>query len=153
MDTQQTRQYRAMAGLLCLALAACSSTDSSMNGSTPATNGSMNSGMNGSMSGAAPSAASAPAMPAADTAGGASQSTQVAYGTVQAIDPMTRQDVGVGMAGAAAVGGSVGSPGDKVYRITVRLDDGTSQMVVQDAMPGYQVGDRIRYSNGMVQRY
>lgn len=54
--------------------------------------------------------------------------------------------------GAAAAGGSMGSPTDKVYRVTLRLDDGTIQTVLAESMPGYKAGDRVRYANGMVQR-
>ncbi|MRW85593.1 hypothetical protein GJ698_16035 [Pseudoduganella sp. FT26W] len=78
------------------------------------------------------------------------------YGVVQAIDQLQRQDVGLsamGAAGAAAAGGNMGSPTDKVYRVTVRLDDGSNQMVVEESMPGYKIGDRVRYSNGRVQAY
>jgi hypothetical protein len=89
--------------------------------------------------------------------GSSSASTaQTSYGTVQAIDAMQRQDLGVGVggsAGAAAAGGSVGAPTDRVYRVTVRMDDGSSQMVVVDAMPTYKTGDRVRYSNGALQKY
>jgi hypothetical protein len=72
------------------------------------------------------------------------------YGVVQAIDQLQRQDVGVGVMGAAAAGGM---PTDKVYRVTVRLDDGRMQMVVLESSPSYKIGDRIRYSNGSVQGY
>jgi hypothetical protein len=71
---------------------------------------------------------------------------------------MTRQDAGMGVggsAGAAAAGGTVsmqGSPTDKVYRVTLRMDDGTSQMVTVDAAPSYKTGDRVRYSNGMLKK-
>ncbi|NVD73207.1 hypothetical protein HUX88_22075 [Duganella sp. BJB1802] len=82
-----------------------------------------------------------------------SQSAQTSYGVVQAIDQMQRQDVGVGAVGAAAAGGSVGMPTDKVYRVTVRLDDGSNQMVVVDSMPSYKIGDRVRYSNGTLSSY
>ena len=102
------------------------------------TTGTMTSGMTG---GVAPSSASA------------SPAAQTSYGVVQAIDQMQRQDVGAGLAGAAAAGGSVGLPTDKVYRVTVRLDDGTTQMVVVDSLPGYKIGDRVRYNNGMVSSY
>ncbi|MRX09430.1 hypothetical protein GJ697_16435 [Pseudoduganella sp. FT25W] len=82
--------------------------------------------------------------------------TSTTYGVVQAIDQLQRQDVGLsamGAAGAAAAGGNMGSPTDKVYRVTVRLDDGSSQMVVEESMPSYKIGDRVRYGNGRVQAY
>ena len=79
-----------------------------------------------------------------------STSAQTSYGVVQAIDQLQRQDVGVGVMGAAAAGSM---PTDRIYRVTVRLDDGSTQMVVLESSPSYRIGDRIRYSNGSVQRY
>lgn len=79
-------------------------------------------------------------------------------GVVLAVDPILRQDaaaMGVGMAGAAAAGGKLsneGSPNDKVYRVTMRADDGTTQVVVLDSIPTYKSGDRVRYRDGSVQR-
>jgi len=125
-------------GLLMLTLSACSS-DSTLSHSNDT--GSSGNSASGSMSAPAAAPAAMPATP------------QISYGTVQAIDPMARQDVGVGAMGAAAVGGNMGSPTDKVYRVTVKMDDGSSQMVVVDAMPSYKTGDRVRYSNGILQQY
>ncbi|TFW18409.1 hypothetical protein [Duganella callida] len=82
---------------------------------------------------------------------GAMQQQQSWNGVVQSIDQMQRQDVGVGTIGAAAAGGNLGAPTDKVYRVTIRTEDGSSQQVVVESMPNYKVGDRVRYSNGMVQ--
>jgi hypothetical protein len=80
--------------------------------------------------------------------------TGSASGVVQTIDQITRQDAtSMGLsAGAAAAGGSMGSPTDKVYRVTLRLDDGTTQTVVSESMPSYKTGDRVRYANGSVTR-
>lgn len=128
-----------ISALLMLTLSACSS-DRTLSNSTDT--GSMSSSGNSANSGmSAPAAAAMPATP------------QTSYGTVQAIEPMARQDVGVGAVGAAAAGGSMGSPTDKVYRVTVKMDDGSSQMVVVDTMPSYKTGDRVRYSNGILQQY
>ncbi|HWW72294.1 MAG TPA: hypothetical protein VN089_20335 [Duganella sp.] len=83
-----------------------------------------------------------------------SSAAQTSYGTVQAIDQMQRQNVGVGAMGAAAAGGAMtGSPTDRVYRVTVRMDDGSSQLIVVDAMPPYKIGDRVRYNNGTLTPY
>lgn len=85
---------------------------------------------------------------------GDTSAAQTSYGTVQAIDQMQRQDVGAGAVGAAAAGGTLGgSPTDRVYRVTVRMDDGSSQLVVVDSMPGYKIGDRVRYNNGTLTPY
>ena len=67
---------------------------------------------------------------------------------------MQRQYVGVGAMGAAAAGGAMaGSPTDRVYRVTVRMDDGSSQLIVVDSMPPYKIGDRVRYNNGTLSPY
>lgn len=84
---------------------------------------------------------------------GDSDRAQASYGVVQAIDQMQRQDVGIGAVGAAAVGGSTAMPSDKIYRVTVRMDDGANQMVVVDSMPSYKIGDRVRYSDGALIAY
>lgn len=78
---------------------------------------------------------------------------QATYGMVQAIDPMQRQELGLGAVGAAAAGGAAGASADPVYRVTVRMDDGSSQTMVVDAMPPYKVGDRVRYNNGVLSAY
>jgi outer membrane lipoprotein SlyB len=125
------------AALCMIALAGCASDRMSSDTS------SSNSGYSSSASQAAPATSSAPQSGTA---------AQTSYGVVQAIDQMQRQDVGVGVVGAAAVGGT-GMPTDKVYRVTVRMDDGNNQMVVVDSMPSYKIGDRVRYSNGTVVAY
>lgn len=147
-----------------LAVSACStdstrsntsSTDSAMDGSTPNSSASSGTGYGSSTGAADQSRAGKQA--ARSTTGPAtsaqSGSVATAYGAVQAIDQMQRQDISAGTMGAAAAGGSIGAPTDKVYRVTVRLDDGSTQMVVLDSMPGYKIGDRVRYNNGVLERY
>jgi len=61
------------------------------------------------------------------------------------------------VAGAAG-GGYVGHELEKRqrtdgYKITVRLEDGSHQVLVQEKDPGLRVGDRIRLENGVLQRY
>lgn len=133
--------------LCALSVAACA--DRMNNGSRGA--GSTDTASSGSGGSYTPSNMTGP------SAGQASPSTtttsQTSYGVVQAIDQMQRQDVGVGLVGAAAAGGTTGTPTDKVYRVTVRMDDGGSQMVVLDSAPSYKIGDRVRYNNGAVQAY
>src|SRR5476649_1642771 len=36
---------------------------------------------------------------------------------------------------------------------TDAMDDGGSQGVLVDAMPGYKTGDRVRYSKGLLQQF
>ncbi|NGZ88074.1 hypothetical protein [Duganella aceris] len=105
----------------------------------------------GSSAGASTSSTMSPAASSPPPTSGGSE--QASAGVVQAIDQLQRQDVGVGVVGAAAVGGGTGMPTDKVYRVTIRTDDGANQMVVVDSMPSYKVGDRVRYMNGTVMAY
>ena len=59
------------------------------------------------------------------------------YGIVESV---TRLESG----GAAAAGGTAGRFVDRVaYRLTIRMDDGTLQTVLQDS-PGFAAGDRVR---------
>jgi len=133
------------AALCMIALAGCAS--DRMSGDTSSSNAGYSSGSS-SMS----STGSSTATPMTSSTPQPGSAAQTSYGVVQAIDQMQRQDVGVGAVGAAAVGGT-GMPTDKVYRVTVRMDDGNNQMVVVDSMPGYKIGDRVRYSNGTVMAY
>ncbi len=79
-------------------------------------------------------------------------------GVVQSIEPMSRQEAGIGVGGsvgAAAAGGMVAGTGgssDKVYRVTLHTDDGGSRSMLVETPPDYQVGDRVGYSNGTIQR-
>jgi hypothetical protein len=136
-----------------------STSSSESTGSMANTTGSGTSGSSPSMAGSATASTSSSPTTGSSYGSGAqsgtstSSSAQTSYGVVQAIDQMQRQDVGVGAVGAAAAGGSAGLPTDKVYRVTVRMDDGTSQMVVVDSMPSYKIGDRVRYNNGMLSSY
>ncbi|WP_156368497.1 hypothetical protein [Duganella sp. Leaf61] len=85
-----------------------------------------------------------------------SSTAQATYGVVQAIDPMPRDmagSTGVGVSGAAVTGGTMNTSSESPYRITVRMDDGTSQSIVVDTMPPYKIGDRVRYSSGVLSAY
>jgi hypothetical protein len=68
------------------------------------------------------------------------------FGTVEYV---TRVEMG----GTAAAGGTAGRVIDGVaYRLTVRMDDGTLQTVLQDG-PGFSVGDRVHLTeDGKVNR-
>ncbi|HJU99447.1 MAG TPA: hypothetical protein VJ752_02745 [Burkholderiaceae bacterium] len=144
-------------GAVCVLLAACSSTDSNRMSSTDSSTSGTSSSY-GSTGNTGSTSTTGSMNNSSSTAGTSSSDSgtsmaQTSYGVVQAIDQVLRQDVGVGAVGAAAAGGTMGAPTDKVYRVKLKLDDGTEQTVVVDSMPTYKVGDRIRYNNGTVQRY
>lgn len=174
-----TKHQRWLAGALCLTLAACSNMDRNSGSMDSSNTSSMNNDGSSSpnnMAGTASSPSSASgAMNSASTTGSDYRSNnpggtasaartdtstpanssvaQTSYGSVLSIDPMQRQDVGVGAVGAAAAGGTMGAPTDRVYRVSVRMDDGTTQTVVVDTKPSYKTGDRVRYNNGMLEKY
>ncbi len=196
----KAKQYTVAAGLMCLALGACSdmdrnsrstsSTSGAMNdqgarydasagpGSGAATAGAVNrSGANSgtdmansgdSMTGGSSTAgntsssggmsnATASTSSATDTN---SSSASAMYGVVATIDAVPRSQAGdmtsnsgATQSGTSGTSGSTGSANDMVYRISVRLDDGSSRSVYQETLPAYQIGDRVRLSNGALQRY
>lgn len=61
-----------------------------------------------------------------------------------------------GAAGGALAGRAMegsAQPQGHVYRLTLRMDDGTVQSLVQESQPSLRIGDRIRIgSNGVVER-
>lgn len=78
-------------------------------------------------------------------------------GVVMTIEVVPRQ----GAAGAGAGGTSVGGSGttgttsssmgeDKMYRITLRMDDGSTRVVTQDKAPTFRSGDRVNMTDGMI---
>lgn len=77
---------------------------------------------------------------------------------VQAIEPLSRQEAGMGIGlggspAAAAVGGTVpgmGTAGNTVYRVTLRGEDGSSYITVVENVPAYKAGDHVTVANGMI---
>jgi outer membrane lipoprotein SlyB len=58
---------------------------------------------------------------------------------------------GAGATGSSATGTSGSSmTSDRVYRITLRMDDGSTQVVTQEATPDFRSGDRVNHSSGMI---
>jgi len=59
-----------------------------------------------------------------------------------------------GAAGGAYVGNEIEKrQQQKVYKITIRMNDGAYQTVVQETDPGLRSGDRVRIINGVIRRY
>lgn len=58
-----------------------------------------------------------------------------------------------GAAGGALAGRQLekGSQ-SQVYRVTLRMDDGTVQSLIQESQPSLRIGDRVRIVNGVVER-
>jgi hypothetical protein len=161
-----------LAGLLALALAGCSSTRGSSDGTgggatgsgmgasgsmgsgtsggTAATGGTEATGGAGSMAGTGGSMAA----PAPGPAG--SPMPAGAPNAVVMLIEVAPRPAGAGAAGTAVGGsGTAGATGssmgdEKVYRITLRMDDGTTRIVTQDKAPTFHSGDRVNMTDGMV---
>lgn len=61
-----------------------------------------------------------------------------------------------GVAGGAYVGHELEKGQQQksdAYKITVRMDDGSHQSLMQSTNAGFRVGDRVRFQNGSLQRY
>jgi outer membrane lipoprotein SlyB len=61
-----------------------------------------------------------------------------------------------GAAGGAYVGHELENRQQQrsdAYKITVRMDDGAYQTLMQSTNSGFRVGDRVRFDNGAMQRY
>jgi hypothetical protein len=51
----------------------------------------------------------------------------------------------------SSAGGATGSSADRVYRVTLRMDDGSTQVVTQQTTPDFRTGDRVSLAGGMIQ--
>lgn len=87
------------------------------------------------------------------TQAGQDMSTMQPNAVVVSIEPMTRSSAMVGASSAGTTGGSAtGSPSDRVHRVTVRMDDGSTRVLVQETAPAFQSGDRVAVANDMIYR-
>ncbi|HJV86035.1 MAG TPA: glycine zipper 2TM domain-containing protein [Noviherbaspirillum sp.] len=57
-----------------------------------------------------------------------------------------------GAAGGALAGNTIekNAQAGQVYRVAVRMDNGSVQTLTQDVAPGVQVGERVRLENGVI---
>lgn len=171
-----------LAGVLCTLLSACHSTDDTTMarstsgetyaapaGTTPAgrtasttsssagdtgnamsssTTGNMSNNMSNNMGNSASNSASS------DTG---QSSLNISSATVQSIDAVPRgmdQSSGDMQAGSSGTAGTTsGATGSMMYRVTLRLDDGTTRTFVQNTQPAFQIGDRVSVQRGVMQRY
>ena len=137
-----------LAGLACTLLVACHSTDStslarSNSGETYA-----------APAGTAPQGS----MPASSMRSDMDQSgMNISSATVQSIVTVPRgmdqgsADMQAGTSGTA--GSTSGAAGNMLYRVTLRLDDGTTRTFMQNTQPAFQIGDRVSVQKGVMQRY
>ena len=68
--------------------------------------------------------------------------------TVISIEPLASS---AGSSGSGASGSS-GTSSEQAYRITLRMDDGSTQVVSQSSTPTYRSGDRVNLNSGVISR-
>ena len=82
-------------------------------------------------------------------------------GTVVSIEPLTsneRSSSGSssgnssGSAGSSASGATGSASTGQAYRVTVRMDDGSTQVITQAGTPALRSGDRINLGSGVIAR-
>ena len=137
-----------LAGLACTLLVACHSTDSTSLARS-----------NSGETYAAPAATTPQSsVPASSMRSDADQSgMNISSATVQSIVTVPRgmdqgsADMQAGTSGTA--GSTSGAAGNMLYRVTLRLDDGTTRTFMQNTQPVFQIGDRVSVQKGVMQRY
>ena len=84
--------------------------------------------------------------PATDSPGAG---TMAPNAMVMAIEAVPKQGTGaVGGSGTGTTGSSMGE--DKMYRVTLRMDDGTTLVVSQATPPTFRMGDRVNMTDGAI---
>jgi hypothetical protein len=73
--------------------------------------------------------------------------------TVISIEPMGSAS-GSTESGSSGTSGSAGATGaqQQAYRVTLRMDDGSTQVVSQATPPTYRSGDRVSLGGGVISR-
>jgi len=84
----------------------------------------------------------------AAAASAAPNSTVLAIEILPAASGITEGDSSMGSSGAAGATGSA----SQSYRVTVRMDDGSTQVVTHGTTPDFRSGDRINVTGGSIQR-
>ena len=165
-----------LAGLLAFGLAACTTdrmgasdtasttTEESATGvsyGTPSTSGAVTGQSTSSMGGTAGTASTATGTGTTTTdpqSAGAQASTATgtmappnSVVTMIEVVPRSGDATGAGTMAGAAVGGTAGTS-DRVYRVTLRMDDGSTRVVTQEWAPTFRSGDRVNLTGGEIQR-
>lgn len=132
-----------LAGLACTLLVACHSTDSTSLARS-----------NSGETYAAPAGTTPQSSMRADMD---QSGMNISSATVQSIVTVPRgmdqgsADMQAGTSGTA--GSTSGAAGNMLYRVTLRLDDGTTRTFMQNTQPVFQIGERVSVQKGVMQRY
>jgi hypothetical protein len=152
----------AMAGASASGSSGSSAMDSSRAGSSGASTygGTSSSGAYGSGSSSGGAAMNSGASSGGSSSADVQSPGMTSYGVIHSIDAIPRTQAfgsAASMGGVGAQSGSsgamTGSSSDMVYRVTLRMDDGSTRAVIQETRPSFQTGDRVRMASNLLQRY
>lgn len=93
-----------------------------------------------------------PATTGQPTTGATAQAAPNSVVTMIEVVPRQADATGAGTIAGAAVGGTAATTSDRVYRITLRMDDGSTRVITQEWAPTFRSGDRVNLSGGEIQR-
>jgi hypothetical protein len=143
------------------------STSGGMSGTGGGTGSQGSGSWGGSSSGSSGTSGTAGSSSGYDTSGsagmeqqrGASAAATTPNATVAAIEVMPRsggttmegETAGANTAQGSSSAGATGSSPDRVYRVTLRMDDGSTQVVTQQTTPDFRTGDRVSLAGGVIQ--
>lgn len=77
-------------------------------------------------------------------------STVLAIEIMPATGAATEGDTSTGATGATGAAGATGA--GQAYRVTVRMDDGSTQVITHNTTPDFRSGDRINVNSGAIKR-
>ena len=167
---KQTQYGMLLAGMLAAGLAGCSATgmDAGTSASTRSTSVGTPAGTPVGTPAGTPeisrdTASTMSSMTATELgSSGPGDAVDMPNSTVSNIEIIPRQGQGTGLAAGvmagAAVGGSTGvesgasATPNRVYRITLRMDDGSTKVVTQESTPSFGMGARVRTTGESIHR-
>lgn len=85
-------------------------------------------------------------------AGAQASASTTPNGTVISIEPLATSSSSGSSTSGATSGSASGSGAEQAYRITLRMDDGSTQVISQASTPTYRSGDRVNLSSGVISR-
>lgn len=149
------QQSVVLAGLLAVALAmsGCKGTRSSEDAGETGGSTLGSSTSSGGQAGASSAMGSGTASSAGQPqAGATSMPNSMPNSTVLAIEPVPKSAAATGAVGSSTAGTTGSSGAGEAYRITVRMDDGSTQVLTQDTIPDFRSGDRVHVESGVIHR-
>jgi hypothetical protein len=154
---KQKHQSICLAGLLALAvgLSACSSWRGGSTGSSGSAGDTGSSGTATGTSNSGGMSGTGAGMMQNQGAGAIPMSPNATVASIEVLrrssSSTTEGNAGASAAAGSSTGGATGSSADRIYRVTLHMDDGSTQVVTQQTTPDFRTGDRVSLAGGIIQ--